>query len=99
MKCPFLKETRVKFCQVSPVKKMIVSDQGDAAIEKCSTPSWTSCPLAQQRMKDNQEHPLCPFLQESLVQYCSLSSVTKFIPYNEAPFSRCLNDSHKYWED
>ncbi len=98
MKCPFLKETRVKFCQVSPIKKMIVSDQGDTAIEKCSTAQWTSCPVAQQRGKDFQHHQNCPFLQESFVQYCSLSSVTKFIPYSEAPFSRCSNSNHQYCE-
>ncbi len=98
MKCPFLKETRVKFCRVSPVKKMIVSDQGDAEVEKCSTPSWTSCPVAQQRIKGEERHKQCPFLQESFVQYCSLSSVTKFIPYNEAPFSRCSNTNHRYCE-
>jgi glycine cleavage system H lipoate-binding protein len=98
MKCPFLKETRVKFCQVSPIKKMIVSDRGDTEIDKCSTPSWADCPLARQRTKDTQEKANCPFLQESYVQYCSLSSVTKFIPYSEAPFSRCLNDGHKYCE-
>ncbi len=99
MKCPFLKETRVKFCQVSPIKKMIVSDQGDAEIEKCSTSSWTSCPVAQQRVKDQGQYKQCPFLQESHVQYCSLSSVTKFVPYNEAPFSRCTNTNHRYCED
>jgi len=102
MKCPFLKETRVKFCQASPIRKMIVSDQGDAEVEKCSTPSWTSCPVAQQRIKDKEQYQLhqqCTFLQESYVQYCSLSSVTKFIPYNEAPFSRCTNTNHRYCED
>jgi glycine cleavage system H protein len=99
MKCPFLKETRVKFCQISPIKKMIVSDQGESESEKCSTSLWTSCPVAQQRVKGTTVHAQCPFLQESLVQYCSLSSVTKFIPYNEAPFSRCTNTNHRYCED
>jgi glycine cleavage system H lipoate-binding protein len=101
MKCPFLKDTRVKFCQASPFKKMIVSDQGDVDVEKCSTPSWKSCPVAQQRLagkEQHEHHTSCPFLQESFVQYCSLSPVTKFIPYNEAPFSRCTNTNHRYCE-
>ncbi len=98
MKCPFLKETRVKFCQVSPIKKFIVSDQEDAEVEKCSTPSWTNCPVAQQRIKEKGQYKQCPFLQESFVQYCSLSAITKFIPYNEAPFSRCTNTNHRYCE-
>ena len=98
MKCPFLKETRVKFCQASPIKKMIVSDQGESEEEKCSTSLWTSCPVAQERVKGTAQHKQCPFLQESFVQYCSLSSVTKFIPYSEAPFSRCTNTNHRYCE-
>jgi glycine cleavage system H protein len=98
MKCPFLKETRVKFCQISPFRKMIVSDQGDTEVEKCSTSSWTTCPVARERMKGDTQLNQCPFLQESFVQYCSLSSVTKFIPYNEAPFSRCANTNHRYCE-
>lgn len=98
MKCPFLKDTRVKFCQASPIRKMIVSDQGEGEVEKCSTPLWTSCPVAQERVKGTTQHKQCPFLKESFVQYCSLSSVTKFIPYNEAPFSRCTNSNHRYCE-
>lgn len=98
MKCPFLKETRVKFCQVAPIKKFIVSDQGDTEVEKCSTSSWTNCPVAQQRIKEKGQYKQCPFLQESFVQYCSLSAITKFIPYNEAPFSRCTNANHHYCE-
>jgi glycine cleavage system H lipoate-binding protein len=98
MQCPFLKETRVKFCQASPFRKMIVQTEGDSEPERCSTPKWVECTVAQKHLPELPVQSTCPFLQERLVQYCSTSPVTKFIPYNEAPLSRCKSNSHKYCE-
>ena len=40
----------------------------------------------------------CPFLRESLMQYCGAAPVAKFVPYSESLLSRCGNDSHRYCE-
>ena len=40
----------------------------------------------------------CPFLHESLVQYCGAASLTKYIPYSEAVLSHCGTESHRYCE-
>ena len=98
MRCPFLREAQVKFCQASAFKKMIVRTEGQAGEEKCSSPEYMSCPAAKQAHEERPHQSHCPFLQESLVQYCSAAPVTKFIPYSEAAFSHCGNESHRYCE-
>lgn len=40
----------------------------------------------------------CPFLHDSLVQFCGAASLTKYIPYSEAVLSHCGTDSHEYCE-
>lgn len=100
MRCPFLREAQVKFCQASPFKKMIVRTLGPPNHERCSSPDYVNCPAARQR-QHHEEFPSqthCPFLTESLVQYCSAASVTKFIPYSESELSRCVNENHRYCE-
>ncbi len=100
MRCPFLREAQVKFCQASPFKKMIVRTLGQPNHERCSSPDYVNCPAARQR-QHHEEFPSqahCLFLTESLVQYCSAASVTKFIPYSESELSRCCNENHRYCE-
>lgn len=98
MRCPFLREAQVKFCQASPFKKMIVRTPGQAENEKCSSPDYVSCPAAKQSHEEFPSQTHCPFLTESLVQYCSAASVTKFIPYSESVLSRCGTENHRYCE-
>ena len=38
----------------------------------------------------------CPYLRESLAQYCAASAVSRFIPYSEPLLSRCGSDSYRY---
>lgn len=95
MRCPFLREAQVKSCQASAFKKMIARNSDDGQ-EKCSSDDYLSCPAARQLHEDRPSHGRCPFLQESLVQYCSAASVTKFIPYSESLISRCGNEGHRY---
>ena len=40
----------------------------------------------------------CPFLHESLMQYCAAASVTRLVPYSESLLSRCGNPSYRYCE-
>ena len=98
MRCPFLREAQVKSCCASPFKKMIVRTSAPATSERCSGADWITCPAAKQHHQDRPAIDRCPFLQESLVQYCSAVSAPKYIPYSEASLSRCGTESHSYCE-
>ncbi len=98
MKCPFLQEARVKFCGGAAYKKMIVENPGQSGNEKCSTSDYKDCQFLKRHHEDAAPHSHCPFLQESLVQYCSAASVTKYIPYSESLLSRCGTETHRYCE-
>lgn len=98
MRCPFLREAQVKSCCASTYKKMIVRTSGQAVHERCSSKDWVTCPSAKQHNESNPVVERCPFLQESLVQYCSAAPTSKYVPYNDGPSSHCVGDSHKYCE-
>lgn len=98
MRCPFLREAQVKYCQASPFRKMIVRVPNDQTIERCSSADYRNCPSLKQHHEDHPQLARCPFLQESLVQYCAASAVTKFIPYSESSIIRCGNDNHRFCE-
>jgi glycine cleavage system H lipoate-binding protein len=96
MRCPFLKETQVKHCQASPFRKMIVQSAEPSGPERCSSPDHVNCPAARRAGGELPEAPRCPFLQTSLVQFCSAASITKYIPYSDSLLSRCGNENHRY---
>jgi glycine cleavage system H lipoate-binding protein len=98
MKCPFLQETHVKFCQASPFRKMIVQSSEPSSAERCSSPQYAECPAARQHGEQDPYATRCPFLQVSLMQYCSAASVTKYIPYSESILSRCGSQNYRYCE-
>lgn len=98
MICPFLKEARVRYCRASSFKKMIPRILEHTELERCSSAAWQQCPVAQQQHEAVAEASECPFIAESLVQYCSASPATKFIPYSESLLSRCGTDGHRYCE-
>jgi glycine cleavage system H lipoate-binding protein len=98
MRCPFLREAQVKFCRASAFRKMIVRVPGQTSPERCCTPGYVTCPVSKQHHEERPSLDHCPFLHESLVQYCSAGPVTKFIPYSESVLSRCGMESHKYCE-
>lgn len=77
---------------------MIVRLTGQPEHERCTSPDYVSCPAAKQHAEDRPTIDHCPFLQESLVQYCAAAAVIKYIPYSESVLSRCGTDSHKYCE-
>jgi glycine cleavage system H protein len=95
MKCPFAKEAAVRFCGVSPFRKMVQRSAIHEEDQRCSTPEYASCPAAQKHLAGRTDQPRCPFLRESVVQYCGAAPVTKFIPSSEGS-SRCNNDAHRY---
>jgi glycine cleavage system H lipoate-binding protein len=96
MSCPFLRETVVESCQHSVFRKMIMRNPENAGLEKCSSMRYTECPAYRQEPQKDWEGVCCPYLQESLAQYCEAAAVTKFIPYSEAVLSRCGNDGYRY---
>jgi glycine cleavage system H lipoate-binding protein len=104
MRCPFLREAQVKFCCASEFKKLIVRSQsniqseGEVVGERCSSPAYASCPSAGQHYEDLPSQDHCPFLQESLSQYCSAASVVKYVPYSDPSLTRCGTSSHRYCE-
>jgi glycine cleavage system H lipoate-binding protein len=96
MRCPFLREAQVKYCQGSAIKKMIARTPSDMAHERCSSSEYVHCSSLKQHHEEHAEHTRCPFLQESLVQYCAASSVTKYVPYSESSIIKCGNDGYRY---
>jgi hypothetical protein len=94
MRCPFLKDTQVRFCEVSPFRKMILRTPEPEDHERCSSPDYVRCPSFQGRMGIPSEPGRCPFLREALVQYCEAAPVVRFIPYTDALLSPCQSDGH-----
>jgi glycine cleavage system H lipoate-binding protein len=77
---------------------MIARDQDQADNERCLSSAYASCPAAKQHYEEHPSLDHCPFLQESLVQYCSAAPVAKYIPYSEILLSPCGTTSHRYCE-
>lgn len=98
MRCPFLREAQVKSCQASAIRKMILRSADHSDMEKCSSPDFVTCPAATQHHEEHPSGSRCPFLQESLVQYCSAAPVVKYIPYSESVLTRCGTNNHRYCE-
>src|SRR5215475_13748639 len=93
MTCPILREAQVKYCQTAALRKLIPIARTGRAEEKCSTGEYANCSVF--RAKGSPEGPAgegpCPFLRESLMQYCAAAPVTKLVPYSESLLSRCGN--------
>lgn len=96
MPCPFLKESEVRFCEAAPARKMIPQIAGAAGTERCSSSDHARCPLVHERPGAPAGSECCPYLRNSLVQYCAAASVTRFIPYSSALQSCCLTEGHRY---
>lgn len=99
MTCPFLREAQVKFCRTAAVRKMIPLALAAKTDEKCAGPEHTTCAVYRgQPAQDGGAAGPCPYLRESLMQYCGAAPVARFVPYSESLISRCGNDGHRYCE-
>jgi glycine cleavage system H lipoate-binding protein len=98
MRCPYLKDARVKFCRASAFKKMIVQNPGQTEQERCATSGYVDCSVVKQQGGGYPLQSQCPNLQESTAQYCSAAPVNKLIPYSESQLSPCIGESHRYCE-
>jgi glycine cleavage system H protein len=101
MTCPFLKDTEVKFCQLAGMRKMIPLGGVSAssalpAAEKCTSPAFSTCPVYRGQEVETAAADRCPWLQDSLMQYCAAAPVTKFVPYSESSISRCGTAAYRY---
>jgi glycine cleavage system H lipoate-binding protein len=98
MTCPFLKEAQVRYCRGAAVRKLIPFSPGGRAGEKCSSAEYATCPVFCSQAEEAQGADGCPYLHQSLMQYCGAAPVAKFVPYSESLLSRCGNDSFRYCE-
>ena len=72
MTCPFLKEAQVKYCRTAAVRKLIPLAQAGRADEKCSSGEHRHLPgLPDAAAEESADRGPCPFLRESLMQYCA----------------------------
>jgi glycine cleavage system H lipoate-binding protein len=103
MTCPFLRETQVKYCQMAGVRKMIplagaAGAAGLPAAEKCTSAAFTTCGVYREHGLDTGGDGHCPWLRDSLMQYCAAAPVARFVPYSESVLSRCGSEAHRYCE-
>ena len=96
MRCPFLREAQVKSCQASTIRKQIVRSATSTNDERCVTAEYVHCAAVKQLHEELPSQTRCPFLQESLVQYCSAAPIAKYIPYTDSTASRCGGSRHRY---
>ena len=95
MHCPFLSESQVRSCGLASVRKLI-PHLPQAVAERCSTPQFNGCPVFRTQHQDNVEAAACPYLQESLMQYCAAAPVPRYVPWSEASVSRCGSGAFHY---
>lgn len=96
MQCPFLRDTQVQSCRHSLVRKLIVRNPESLASERCTSARHTQCPLYSTAPQEFGDPERCPYLDESLVQFCAAAPVQKFIPFSEAVLSRCGSNAFRY---
>jgi len=98
MTCPFLKEAQVRYCRTASVRKLIPIDSGGGADEKCNSAAHQQCSVYRENPAHESESGPCPYLRESLMQYCGAAPVPRFVPYSESLLSRCGNNGFRYCE-
>lgn len=98
MRCPFLREEQVKSCRAVPFRKQLSRSALRGTDERCSSPEHEGCPAAPQSCEVHPVPSHCPFLQESLVQFCAAVSVPAYVPWSESPDLRCGHDGHRFCE-
>ena len=95
-KCPFLKDTTVRYCQVSPIRKLVPIDAIHEEDQRCLTNKYTSCEAACEHLNGLQELDRCPFLHTAVMSNCSASPAAKPVPKNNSVTSRCNSSAYLY---
>lgn len=96
MTCPYLRETRVRYCRRAPQRKFLPRAAVSAENERCSTNGFRGCPVLGEEFEHTPDGPPCPLLHESLMQYCAASAVVHLVPYTDAPLSQCGSGGYRY---
>jgi glycine cleavage system H lipoate-binding protein len=96
MRCPFLREEQVKSCRAVPFRKPFARSALKGTDERCTSPEHVHCPAAHQSREAHPALSRCPFLQESLVQFCAAVPVPTYVPWSESPDLRCSHDGHRF---
>ena len=98
MRCPFLREEQVKSCQVAPFRKSLARSSATGEGERCTSADHRSCPALRESHEAHPDASRCPFLRESLVQFCAASPRPTYVPWSESPDLRCAHDGHRFCE-
>ena len=98
MRCPFLREEQVKSCQVAPFRKSLARSRATGEGERCTSADHRSCPALRESHEAHPDLSRCPFLRESLVQFCAASPRPTYVPWSESPDLRCAHDGHRFCE-
>lgn len=98
MRCPFLREEQVKSCQAAPFRKSLARSAATGEGERCTSAGHASCPVAPRSREAHPDASRCPFLRESLVQFCSAAPRPTYVPWSESPELRCAHDGHRFCE-
>ena len=96
MRCPFLQHAQVTYCRGSVVRKMIVRTPESLAAERCSSPEHRGCAIYREHPAQDANGSGCPFLEETMVEYCAAAAVKKYVPRGEARLSRCTGGQHRF---
>jgi glycine cleavage system H lipoate-binding protein len=94
MVCPFLSESQMCGCRIASVRKL-VPKASLAAAERCSTPHFTECPIYEGQPVEGTALA-CPYLEETLAQFCSAAPLLRYVPWSEAALSRCGSSAFHY---
>jgi len=98
VRCPFLREEQVKSCQAAPFRKSLARSTATGQGERCTSPDHATCPVAPRSREAHPDASRCPFLRESLVQFCSAAPRPTYVPWSESPDLRCAHDGHRFCE-
>jgi glycine cleavage system H lipoate-binding protein len=98
VRCPFLREEQVKSCQVAPFRKSLARSFATGEGERCTSADHGTCPALRESHEAHPDASRCPFLRESLVQFCAASPRPTYVPWSESPDLRCAHDGHRFCE-
>jgi glycine cleavage system H lipoate-binding protein len=98
MRCPFLREEQVKSCRAAPFRKALARSALRGVDERCTTAGHVGCPVVLQSREAHPAPSRCPFLHESLVQFCAAAPIPTYVPWTESPEVRCCHDGHRFCE-
>jgi glycine cleavage system H lipoate-binding protein len=98
MRCPFLRDEQVKACEAAPFRMSLARAATRGEGERCTSPDHASCPVAPRSHEAHPSASHCPFLRETLVQFCAATPVPTYVPWSSDPASLCAHDGHRFCE-